>query len=451
MKRNETPVPAVIVAGTNSGCGKTTVSLGIMAALKMRGMDVQPFKCGPDFIDPTLHRLITGNISRNLDIRMCGEEFVRHTFARHGSGADISVVEGVMGLFDGGQGSAATLAKALEIPVILVVNAASAAESAAAVIKGFEELDREIQIAGVILNNVAGPRHEELIRDAVDQHCRTEIVGVLPRDPDFAIPERHLGLFMGEEAPLGPEGITSLVEVMERCVDLDAVCRCRSGLKPFPSIPVRVIKGGRKTRIAVARDRAFSFYYEDNLDMLKDAGAELVEFSVLEGSRLPDDIQGVYIGGGYPELHAEAISKNRSMLESLRSWATNGGVMLAECGGFMLLSEGITLDNGKFHGMAGVFPVKVCMNRRLRRLGYRKVVFSRDSLLGKAGDTLYGHEFHYSDITDMSLDLPQVFEHGDIQGWQTGNTLGGYMHFHFGRTPGAVLHFVKGCMAEETK
>jgi cobyrinic acid a,c-diamide synthase len=413
-----------------------------MAALSRRGMKVQPFKCGPDFIDPTLHRLVTGNISRNLDIRMCGRQFVARTFARHVRQADVAVIEGVMGLFDGGDGSAAALAAFLGVPVLLVVNAASAAESVAAVIKGFEEFDKGLEFAGVILNNIAGPRHEKLVRDAAAGRCRTEIAGVIPRDDGFVIPERHLGLFMGDERPISTESISRLAETAERYVDLDRVLRIGRILPDDSASGVRIHGIDRQTRVGVARDRAFCFYYEDNLDMFREAGAELVEFSVTHDPCLPDGLDAIYLGGGYPELYAEPISSNRSMLASLRKWAGQGRPMLAECGGFMLLSEGIILEDGGFREMAGVFPVRVRMNRRLRKLGYRQVRLARDSLIGRAGDILHGHEFHYSDISPMPGHVSRLFDSGEIEGWQIKNTIAGYMHFHFGRTPGAITRFL---------
>lgn len=447
----ENSLPAIIVAGTHSGCGKTTVTLGIMAALCKQGVHVQPFKCGPDFIDPTLHRLVTGEVSRNLDVRMCGAEYVQQLFAQHAPGDGISIIEGVMGLFDGGNGSAARLATLLGIPVILVVDVRSAAESVAAVIKGFETLDHDVQVAGVILNRVAGARHHRMIADAVQKYCRAEILGAIPRDAAITLPSRHLGLHMGAEVHLNRQ---RMIEIMEQNLNLDRLQEfARSAIGPDSENRESAMgkpQPQNTVRVGVAWDEAFCFYYQDNLDMLKQAGAEIVIFSPLHDSALPDNLDGLYLGGGYPELHAVALSANAPMREAVRSFSGSGKPVYGECGGFMYLTRSITDTRGREYPMAGVYPVSSMMQKRLRRLGYRQVEMRSETVLGSRGAFCYGHEFHYSEIDTMpeSIARGYILDDGRAEGYLVNNTLAGYVHLHWGRTPEAARHFVAMMNAE---
>ena len=267
---------AILIAGTHSGSGKTTITLGMMAALKKLGLSLMPFKCGPDFIDPSLHRLVTGSISRNLDLWMMGESFTKECFLRHADDCDIAVVEGVMGMFDGGPASSAALAKALGIPLILVLDVRSAAESGAAVLKGFETLDPDIRPQGVILNMVGSSRHYDLVRTAIEKHCQAEVLGYLPRTLDFSIPSRHLGLHMGEESPITADKIDALAQSIIKHIDMNRLLAIAdisdSSGQPFEH---RSLAIAPKVRLGVARDKAFCFYYEDNFDLLRQAGAEI--------------------------------------------------------------------------------------------------------------------------------------------------------------------------------
>lgn len=439
-------LPAIIVAGTHSGCGKTTVTLGIMAALCKRGVNVQPFKCGPDFIDSTLHRLVTGKVSRNLDVRMCGAEYVQQLFGKHAPKDGISIIEGVMGLFDGGNGSAALLATLLDIPVILVVDVRSAAESVAAVIKGFETLDPQVRVAGVILNRVGSERHHQMIADAVKKHCRADIIGALPRDSTISLPSRHLGLHMGAEVHLNQQ---RLIDLMEQNLNLDRLQEL-SRLSKVPELPnpkpeTRNPEPAAIACIGVAWDEAFCFYYQDNLDMLKEAGAEIVIFSPLHDKSLPDNLDGIYLGGGYPELRAAELSNNVSMRKAIRLFSQSGRPVYGECGGFMYLTSSITDTKGREHPMAGVYPVASRMQKRLRRLGYRQVEMQTDTLLGSKGSFCYGHEFHYSEIDEMPEEIERGYrlDDGRVEGYLVDNTLAGYVHLHWGRTPGAARNFVR--------
>lgn len=437
--------PAIIVAGTHSGCGKTTVTLGIMAALAEQGVRVQPFKCGPDFIDPTLHRLVTGRVSRNLDVRMCGAEYVRQLFATHAPEQGISIIEGVMGLFDGGRGSAARLSVLLDIPVLLVVDVRSAAESVAAVIKGFEILDPRVRVAGVILNRVGSKRHHQMIADAMKEHCQAEHIGALPGDSYLKLPSRHLGLHMGPEIALNK---ARLVRLMNDHLNLDRLqVLAAAGRQPCdePERQKEIITATQPSvRLGVAWDEAFCFYYQDNLDMLKTAGAELVIFSPLHDKALPDNLDGLYLGGGYPELHAAGLSANTTMREAIRQFSRDGKAVYAECGGFMYLTRAIVDTEGDEHDMAAVFPVVATMAKRLRRLGYRRVEMQQDTLLGPTGNCCFGHEFHYSEIETMpqSVERGYVLDDDRLEGYVVGNTLAGYVHLHWGRTPQAARSFV---------
>jgi cobyrinic acid a,c-diamide synthase len=435
LRSADTQIPVFLIGGTASGSGKTIITLGILAALAARGLAVQPFKCGPDFIDPTLHRMATGRVSSNLDLRMCGPEFCRNTFNQRLSGQDVGVVEGVMGLFDGNLSSSAALATALALPVVLVIDARSAAESVAAVLKGFELYDPCVQIKGVIFNRVGSERHVELIRGAVEHSCQARILGFFPRDTRFEIPDRHLGLHMGEESPLDGSQLAGLVAAVEKYIDLDALLSLGTSRVSPPVLSPSVVRG-RRLKLAVAHDLPFCFYYEDNLAILEKAGFELLMFSPLHDQRLPEGMDALYLGGGYPELYASALSRNVAMRTAIAAWAKAGGVVHAECGGFMFLCEELIDLDGKAHAMAGVFPATVRMQSRLSRLGYRQPRLAMDCLWGKKGEALHGHEFHYSVIERMGSDVETIYqlEDGRREGFKVGNTVGGYIHLHFGQT-----------------
>lgn len=446
--------PAFLLAATHSGAGKTTITIGLLAALARRGLNVQPFKCGPDFIDPTLHKMVSGRVSRNLDLRMCGVDFVRSCFNMHCLPADAALIEGVMGLFDGGEASSAALAKTLGLPVVLIVDSRSCAESMAAVVKGFESLDPEVKLAGVILNRVGSPRHLELLQGAIEAHCQTPVLGALPRDKDFSIPERHLGLAMGQESPLTVAQIERLSQNIAEHIDLDRLLNaCQISLpdqgetEAAPAAQPRSAAIAKtKIRLGIAQDQAFCFYYQDNLDILAAEGAELIPFSPLHDRELPADLDAIYLGGGYPELHAAALSGNEAMRRAIYEWSMGNKPLYAECGGFMYLCTGIIDLDGHNWPMAGVFPTIARMRKRLSRLGYREVQIKNACIWGDNG-TLYGHEFHYSDIEPMPPEIARAYKlpDGHKEGYQIRNTLAGYLHLHFGQTPEAVREFVKFC------
>jgi len=442
---DQASIPAIIVSGVSSGSGKTTVTLGLMAAYAARGMRVQPYKCGPDFIDPGLHQLVCGRVSRNLDQWMSGPEFTRTTFSRNLVNSDIAIIEGVMGMFDGGISSSGSLAEFLKIPTVLVIDVRSMAESSAAIVKGFECYNPRAKVRGVILNRVASERHLQLAADAIKEHCEAEVLGYLPRSLEFSIPSRHLGLLTGDEAPIGSDGLRFLAENIEQHIDLDK-------LQQYCSVPLSQPKKESQTsatncRIAVARDKAFCFYYEDNFDILRDCGAELVFFSPLADDRLPADIDGLYLGGGYPELYAPQLSANSSMTQAIRDFAEHNGAIYAECGGFMYLTNGITDEQDVYHTMVGLFPVRAHMQTKRSSLGYREVTTRETTCFGPPGTVLRGHEFHYSRIDEMSPEVPRMYDinNGTQEGYVYRRVLGGYMHLHFGFNPQAAQQFVNYC------
>jgi cobyrinic acid a,c-diamide synthase len=442
---------AIMVAGTHSGAGKTTVTLGLMAALVGKGLAVQPFKCGPDFIDPTLHQLVTGRVSPNLDPWMCGPDFVRRTFSRHGRTVDLAVIEGVMGMFDGGGSSSAALARLLGVPVVLVVDVRSAAESVAAMVKGFETLDPEVAPLAVFLNRVGSERHLSLLRTAIEEHCRAEVIGHLPRDLHFAMPERHLGLHLGEEEPITRGSLALLAETVARTVDLDRLLEIARKYQGGDEVRLPEKSADAGVRIGVARDRAFCFYYQENLELLRQAGAELVFFSPLVDQRLPEEVAGLYLGGGYPELHAGQLARNTPMLAAIKAWAEEGGMVYGECGGFMYLTEGIEDLDGDFHPLTGVFPVRARMRPRRVALGYRELRLREKGALGPAGTRLRGHEFHYSEIGPMPPEIERLDE-GDADSgalYRYKRVLGGYVHLHFGFSPQAAAALVNACRGKE--
>ncbi len=443
---NDTTSSRFIVSGTSSGSGKTTVALGLMAAFREKGRSVQPFKCGPDFIDPGLHRLVTGQVSRNLDLWMSGEKFTRDTLARNSQNADITIIEGVMGMFDGGISSSGSLSEALKIPGILVLDVRSMAESAAAIVKGFETLRPKAAPKGIILNRIASKRHLQLIQDAIEEHCQAEILGYLPRTFAFEIPSRHLGLLTSDEAPLAPKAIQLLARTVAEHIDLDRIEQLFRVTKEPKTETVSPSPAKKAScRIGIARDKAFCFYYEDNFDILREAGCELIFFSPLTDPELPVGLDALYLGGGYPELYAKSLSDNHSMTSSIREWIENDRPVYAECGGFMYLTEGIIDQENVLHKMVGAYPVKAHMQKSRASLGYREVQTQSTCCFGPAGTVLRGHEFHYSNIDQMPDHIERVYavNNGTNEGYAYKKVLGGYMHLHFGFAPQVADEFIK--------
>jgi len=438
--------PRLVIAGTSSGVGKTTATLAILAALRERGRRVQPFKVGPDFIDPSHHRAATCRPSRNLDGWMLGPELNHSIFARAAADADISIIEGMMGLFDGSSpvnevGSTAELAKQLNAPVLLVVDGSAMVRSAAAMVGGYARFDPALRVAGVLFNRVGSEGHYQLLKAAVEQATDVVPVGYFRSDVSMAIPDRHLGLIMAGEQ--GKEQLYHrLGKAALETVDLDRIEALAHSCGTL-STPVSqpIIKGhGRTVRIGLAQDQAFCFYYPDNIEVLEVAGAEVVKFSPLSDQLLPD-VEMLYLGGGYPELHGEALAKNAAMRAAVKRFAERGGVIYAECGGLMYLMESIRDFDDRSHEMVGIFPAEAVMHKHSLTLGYRTVECSRCCILGEVGFTARGHEFHYSTLVAREP-LQYTCTLSDAGGNSTGrdgltryNVLALYTHLHFASQP----------------
>jgi cobyrinic acid a,c-diamide synthase len=438
--------PRLVIAGTHSGVGKTTVTLAILAALKARGRRVQAFKTGPDFIDPGHHSAVTGRPSRNLDGWMLGKAVNRDLFTRAAANADISIIEGMMGLFDGSSpvneiGSTAELAKQLDAPVLLIIDGSAMARSAAAMVSGYAKFDPALRVAGVLFNRISSEGHYMLLKEAVEQETGVMVVGYLRPDQAVTISDRHLGLVTAME-----QGSRELYGVLAKAavetVDLDRVeglaqsCRELPAVSPQPAMSKQV----RTVRIAVAQDLAFCFYYPDNLERLEAEGAELVKFSPMNDQVLPD-VDMLYLGGGYPELHGERLAGNVTMRTAIRKFAEQGGTIYAECGGMMYLTQAIRDFAGALHEMVGLFPVEAVMRKPGLTLGYRTVELSHDCILGASGITARGHEFHYSTLVPKgTLDYACILRdaQGELKGSDglvIGNTLALYTHLHFASQP----------------
>ena len=445
---------AFMVAAPGTGSGKTTLTLALMAAFLKRGLTVQGFKCGPDFIDPAHHTHLTGRSSRNLDSWMLDRQTNHAIFLNAIEGADVAVMEAMMGLFDGvggagEQGSSAEIAKQLNVPVLLVIDASSAARSVAALVHGFETFDPGVKILGVVLNKVGGEGHARLLREAIKSSCSCRVIGSLPYDSRLQLPERHLGLTTAAEQPLSPEQISLLADLAERYLDLGTLLETSANLRRDVACYVSPSHGGcgrltagspSRLRIGVPRDPAFCFYYQDNLDLLQSAGAEIVEFNSLSSKHLPAELDAMYFGGGYPELFAKELSENSSLLGEVRELATVAKPVYAECGGLIYLANELRLDGTAFK-MAGVLPISIEMTRNPVNFGYTEVTFERDCLLGERGTIARGHSFHYSKIA-ASGPLERVYRvyytltgRSEPEGFSHFNVLASYIHLHFKSNP----------------
>jgi cobyrinic acid a,c-diamide synthase len=449
----------LVIAGTHSGAGKTTLTLGLMAALKRRGSTVAPFKVGPDFIDPGHHTHVVGRDSRTLDGWMLSRAYNQHTFQVHAAGCDVAVVEGVMGLFDGfsgssEEGSTAQMAKWLDLPVLLVVDAASMARSAAALVQGFQRFDSHVHFAGVFFNRLGSQGHRDFLREAMAAYVDLPFLGGLIRDDRLGIPERHLGLTTAEDGPLTARQEHLLATAMEAGLDVDGLLARLPELPPPPEASRPGFgKNSAPVRMGVARDNAFCFYYPDNLELLAAAGVELVPFSPVNDARLPGELDGLYFGGGYPELHAGRLAENREMRAMIRRCSQQGMPIYGECGGFMYLCRELEDADGTVHPMCGCFPFRSRMHAGLRSLGYREVRLTADTLLGKKGQVLRGHEFHYSGLGDIAAGpVNTVYAVGaraggqpSAEGYLVHRTLGSYVHLHLGSRPESAQALADAC------
>jgi cobyrinic acid a,c-diamide synthase len=445
----------LVVAGVASGVGKTTVTLGLLEAFRRRGLVVQAFKVGPDFIDPGFHELITGRPSYTLDGWMCGQPHALATVVREAAGADLAIVEGVMGCFDGfdgtsEDGSTAQVAKWLGAPVVLVIDASAQSRTAAAVVLGCERFDPALNVAAVIANRVGGDLHRRWVQDAIAATCRAVPVGAIRGDELLALPERHLGLVTAVEGVLTPARRARLVEAIEASIDLDQLLKIAAPMGVAGPAPSRAPAVPPRVRIGVARDAAFQFYYPENLERLRAAGAEIVFWSPQAADGLPD-VDGLYLGGGYPELHARKLSENERVRRAVRAFAEARKPIYAECGGLMYLAETLEDPDGASHPMVGLLPATVRMQPRKLTLGYTDVVFTSDTLLGPAGTRARGHEFHYSTLDPVPDSVARAWRvekrrgGARVEGYVIGRTLMSYVHLHFASCPEAPHRFVDAC------
>lgn len=462
MSAGNRGLPRVIVAGTHSGAGKTTAAMALLAALRARGIAVQPFKAGPDYIDPGYLAAAAGRPSRNLDTWMMGSDAVLECFHRSAAPAGLSIVEGVMGLFDGAgarveAGSTAHLAKLLRAPVVLVVDGGGMARSAAAVALGFRRFDPDVRVAGVFLNRLGGEGHYLLLKEAIENDAGVAVLGYLPREAALSIPERHLGLVSSAEQRGLEETLRRLAELAARHVEVDALLELARSAPALPAPASRAFPDrpapAARARIGVARDAAFTFYYEDNLDLLAALGAELVPFSPLADAALPADLDGLLFGGGFPEVFRAELAANVGMLASIRAAIAAGMPVYAECGGLMYLCRGIAGADGDVARMVGAVPAVARMQERRAALGYVTATALRDSVIAERGQTLRGHEFHWS-VLEGSLPADGFPAYrtetrrggrASVEGWARGDLLASYLHVHFVAHPELARRFVERC------
>ena len=451
----QTGLKCLVIGGTHSGVGKTTIALGLMAAFQKRGLKVQSFKVGPDFIDPGHHSKLLEAPSRNLDGWMLSKTYNISTFGRAMYGKDLGVVEGVMGLFDGYDGrseagSTGQMAKWLGAPVILVVDARSMARSIAALVHGFKTFDQDLRLEAVIANRVGSKTHTRFLAEAMEPVADVSFLVGLPRAEEIAIPQRHLGLVTSDEEPYTSDLFNKLAVLVEEHLDLDSLLELTAtSLTYEDTVMPQPRQNG--VRIGVARDEAFCFYYQDNLDLLIHFGGELCFFSPVRDSHLPANLAGLYLGGGYPELYAKQLSENKSLRSEILEVARNGMPIFAECGGFMYLTSSIEVGDHT-RPMVDLYPFGTRMLSRRKALGYREVVIRENSLLGPQGLKARGHEFHYSELVNEPGDFPHLFQVSSRRGIETvadgflmHNALGGYIHLHFGSNPEMAANFVDSC------
>ncbi len=456
--------PRVLIAGTGSGVGKTTVTVALLRALARRGLSVSAFKVGPDFLDPTYLAIASGRPCHNLDGWMMGTAYAAELFERASRGADISVVEGVMGLFDGAspahlEGSSGEIAKLLAAPVILVAGAHGMSRSFAALVRGFVGFEHGVDVAAVIANHAGSARHAAGLEESLRAAGLPPLFGAIPRGALATLPSRHLGLVTADRGLLGEDLLDALADALERHVDLDAVLALARVAAPLPDAerPAAPEPSVPRLRLGVAFDEAFHFYYTDAFASLEQAGFELVRFSPLRAGGLPEGLHGLYLGGGYPEAFAETLCANETMRRSVAAFAASGRPVYAECGGLMYLSQWIAVAGGERRAMCGVLPCGTRMLERRRALGYVAAELTEDSLWGAAGSVVRGHEFHYSELVGDPAGEPgwrcvyRLRRNRDgeerREGFTNGTVLASYAHLHFASRP-AMAERLYRCCAE---
>lgn len=456
-------IPRVILAGDRSSAGKTTISVGIMAILSESGYKVQPFKVGLDYIDPSYHSLVTDRQGGNIDGFLMPDRAISESFKYSSDGADVAIIEGVRGLYEGLEalsdvGSTAQIAKTLKAPVILIVDAQSITRSAAAIVKGYKDFDKGVNIRGVILNKIGSPRHVEKAKLAIEKYTGVEVLGAIPRCKSMSLTMRHLGLIPARESASHVEGFDEKIERIKTSirdnVNVDRVLEiARSAPRIRTASPQLFTKDrGANVRIGIALDESFNFYYKDNVELLTLKGADVIFFSPLHDTEIPE-VEGLVIGGGYPEIFARELSENESMRQSILEASLRGMPIYAECGGLMYLTQALECEDGKCHDMVGVFGGKASM-KHIRTIGYVTGRMEEDNPIGVKGSMFKGHEFHHSVITDIPSDARFAYrmDRGvgikeGLDGMISGNTLGSYTHMHAASNISFTKKFIESCVA----
>lgn len=445
----------ILIAGTNSGVGKTTISLGIMQALTKRNLKVQPYKVGPDYIDPSYHTFITGRDSRNLDSYMLDDEKIKYIFKNASKDADISVIEGVMGLYDGfgidlNSCTSSYTSKILKSPVILVINGKAMSSSAAAMVLGYKELDKEVNIKGVIVNNVKTKNHYGLIKEAIEKYCNIEVLGYFPPNEKFKLDSRHLGLVPSVEIEALTEKFYDLGSEIEKYINIDRLIEISESEEIETSFELNELPKFKNKSIAVAYDKAFNFYYKENLELLNQMNIEIKTFSPLYDEIVPK-ADCIYIGGGFPEVFAKELGINKKMRESIKKTHENNVPIYAECGGLMYLGEKLLDLDGNEYEMVGIFEGISKMTKSLKRFGYCDGIAKVDTVFSNKGDIIKGHEFHHSEFnSNEECSYKVVKKRGNkivdewYGGYSKGNTLATYLHTHFYNNLDSIIKFVGG-------
>ena len=444
MKNN---LPRIIIAATQSGSGKTTITAGLLAALKNRGLNVQPYKIGPDYIDTGWHALACGKISHNLDSWLVGKDKLNEIFIQTAFRADISIIEGVMGLYDGGKGgisSTAEISKLLNAPVVLVIDAKSMGTSAAAIALGFREFDKSVKLAGVILNRIGSDSHKKMIVDALNS-LGIKCFGAIKRNDEFFLPERHLGLVPTTENN-SIDIINKICAAVEEQIDIDALISLANNSTPIEITPKSSKLTANSLKIAVARDEAFNFYYESSLNELERRGAEIIYFSPLNDETLPQNIGGLIIGGGFPEMFAAKLQQNKNLRADINRMAEIGLPIFAECGGFMYLMKNLIDFDGKSFEMCGVIDGVATMTNKLQIVGYVEAEILSECIIGKICDKIRAHEFHFSTAatSDEKIFKCRRMRTGKeyFAGVCKKNLVASYLHINFAGNPSAASYFI---------
>lgn len=447
-------IPRVVIAGTNSGVGKTTVVTGLLACLRARGLMVQSYKVGPDYIDPGYHQLAAGKPTHNLDTWLVPQQEILPIFSQTAEGNDIAVIEGVMGLYDGGRNgvsSTASIAKLLQAPVILIINAKSMGESAAAMALGYKLYDQDVNIAGVIINRLGSSSHEQIIRDAFSR-IDIPVIGCLYRNDALSLPERHLGLTPSLEHDAQAALAVMRADIQAR-VNIEQVLDIAGTAPALPLVQEHHVEIIQRVRIGVAQDEVFSFYYPASLDVLRSLGAEIVPFSPLYDPKIPE-VDGLVFGGGFPEMFLETLAQNQTMLASIRQAHHLGMPIYAECGGFMYLCREIVGFAGDSYPMVNLIPAVCSMEKKLQMVGYVQATAFVDNLFCESGDALKGHEFHFSKMLyDNEQAFPFAFEFEKMRsgakypgGFAEKNLLASYLHLHFAGNKPSARRFIDKCL-----